>query len=150
MEREKNRRTSEQVTSDILIKRLSNIQLACLLEHPEFKEYHSEIIENLQVKNGFGLDDFARIHSSDKCNIEEVETEYDVRVGGLDIDFGRWSNLIPLKLRRCTEHKTSSTTFIESISGYIQEGSFYSYRGKKRRETAEVELKDANSSQQIE
>lgn len=120
---ERKQRTSEEITGDMLVKRLNNSQLLQLVGNDKFQQYQSKILERLQPINGLRLSDFRKVHSSNDCRIEEIETGESIQVGGVDIDFGRWSHRIPLKKMACTGHNVVSNIFFDHY-GDVREGPF--------------------------
>lgn len=86
-----------------------------------FEGIQKKLIENLQPKNGFGLKDFKKVHSG--CEIMEIGTGESLRVGGIDIDIGKWSDVVQIKKLHCVKHKVVSVEFF-NYSGYIKEGPF--------------------------
>jgi hypothetical protein len=123
MSPEKRRRTPEEVKKDFLLKRLDLNQLLALVDEPSFEKYKGDIIEKLQpVDNYIGAKDFIKVHSSKKCKITTTDTGYSIRVGGVNLDIGEWSDSVPAKKYSCKKHKVTSVEFIDY--GGIHEGPF--------------------------
>jgi len=121
MSPERKNRTSQEVTVDLMLKRLSDRQQRALIGLPEFEEFQDKLIEKFQSRDNLSLDNFRKIHS--QCEIEEIEAEENIELWGVDIDIGRWSKLVPLKKLRCLKHETFSNKFIE-WQGDIEEAPF--------------------------
>ncbi|MBY9001948.1 MAG: hypothetical protein KGD64_13605 [Candidatus Heimdallarchaeota archaeon] len=124
MEIERKIRTPDEVTGDLLVQRLKTSQLLHLVGNQEFIKYQSKILDVLQEVNGFRLDDFKIVHSSDKCILEEKETGKNIRVSGCNLDTGPWYDILPLKNIVCIHHNVNSNLFFTYL-GFIDEAPFY-------------------------
>lgn len=126
MSPDRKNRTSDEVTVDFVTKRFSNEQLLVLVGLREYKNWQPKLLERLQPTNNLGLDNFKKVHPNNSCEVVEADTGEDLRVGGVDIDIGRWSSREPIKQLICKTHGVASVEFINWATqwGKTVEGPF--------------------------
>jgi len=121
MARERTNRTPEQVTGDLLSKRLSSEQQLALLRSREFRQYHGQLREELSSRTRLHPDDFRIVHSATECDVVERQTGKRIRTIAHDPDFGSIGGFEDERRFECEFHNVSSVPFI------ISSGKIYIY-----------------------
>lgn len=104
-------RTSEEITAELLVKRLYAWQLVDLLDLPRFERYQKTILPVVFKENGFRLADFEKVHTRSRgCEVEAADSgkTINVRIIG---ENATWREGFPIQHLKCKNHGSFSTPF---------------------------------------
>lgn len=117
---EKRRRSRQQVTEDLLVKRLNGGQLLSLVDLKNFEPFQVRIRQELASTNGFDVEDFEKVHGSGDCDVQVVDTGEKVIARSTGYDFGEFDTTLEVKRLECGGHGSASADFIYADMGQRQ------------------------------
>ena len=107
-------RTPKEITTNFILKEFNLKQKLALVGAPEFENIQSRLLKQLQKVNDLGLSDFGRVHRG--CEIDVVDLNREIEIGGVDIDFGKWSDKVPLEKLECRNHGAVSVEYYKHFT----------------------------------
>lgn len=125
------RKSSREVTAELLIKRLDTGQLLGLIGLEGYEPFQPRIMAKLQTQNGLTLTDFKKVHpTSEGCTITNVEVGKTLPVVCVDPrgEFPDAHYDLPLMRLKCQQHSIASRQYVANFGDIYEEPFIPRYR----------------------